>query len=92
MIILPTDSTADVGVESKTCYGVSIGQDLLFPCETCEYRMENIPGEGSCGMPRTLSPHNMDFDVGGKISTDGLSLSDVGKRIKIRYKTGALTT
>jgi len=85
MIILPPDSTADISVESKDCYGVSIGEDLLFPCEPCEY-------QDTCGSPRTLSPHNMDFDVGGKISTDGLSLGDVGKKVKIRYKTGALTT
>jgi len=92
MILLPTDTTADISVELKTCYGLTVGQDLLYPCDVCEYRMELIPGEGRCGSPRTLSPHNIDYDVGNKVSTGGASLAlDIGRRVKIRYKTGALT-
>jgi len=80
MIILPPDSTADISVELKPCYGVTFGQDLLFPCDVCGYA-------DTCGNPGTISPHSIDHNIGNKIN----SVPGVGLRIRIRYKTGSVT-
>jgi len=80
MITLPEDSTADISVELKTCYGVTFGQDLLFPCDVCEYR-------DTCGNPGVINPHNIDHFDGNKINYIGTE----GVRVKIRYKTGSVS-
>ena len=77
MIMLPEDSTADISVVLKTCYGVTFGQDLLFPCDVCDYA-------NTCGHPGTINPHNIDHFTGNKVSGPG----GEGIRLKVRYKTG----
>jgi len=91
MIVLPTDSdsTTEISVEFKTCYGLTYGESLLFDCEMCDYRFEIIPGEGSCGSPRLISPHNIDYSIGNKISLGSPVTETAGYRIKVRYKTGS---
>lgn len=91
MILLPTDSTADISVELKTCYGLTFGESLLFDCEICEYRMEDIAGEGRCGRPILLSPHTIDFSIGNQINLGSPPPPILGYRVKIRYKTGSVS-
>jgi len=80
MIMLPEDSTSDISVTLKTCYGVTLGQDLLFPCDVCDYA-------DTCGNPGTISPHNIDHFTGNKVSGPG----GEGIRLKVRYKTGSVS-
>jgi len=78
-IALPEDSTSDVSLELKTCYGVTFSQDLLYPCDgtLCDY-------SASCGNPEYINPSSIDFIIDNRLHWG--SSSYAGQRVRIKYK------
>ncbi len=76
-IPLPEDSTADISLELKTCYGITFGQSLLYPCDVCEYAVD-------CRDEEYINPSLIDYDIRNRLQWG--SLSYTGQRIRIQYK------
>jgi len=78
-IPLPEDSTSDVSLELKTCYGVTFGESLLYPCDgsLCDY-------SGSCRDATYINPSLIDYFINNRLHWG--STSYAGQRIRIKYK------
>ena len=76
-IALPEDSTADISLELKTCYGVTFGLSLLYPCDTCDYASQ-------CRNPIYINPALIDYTLNNRIRWGASSYA--GQRVRIRYK------
>ncbi len=83
LIPLPEDSTADVSVTLKECYGIEYGDSQTYDCGTCEYA-------DSCSNASFLDPYFMDKDLPTLYDmTANPQLEDT--RIRIRYKKVTIT-
>ena len=76
-IALPEDSTSDVSLELKTCFGITFGQSLLYPCDVCEYASD-------CGSATYINPALIDYNLDNRLHWG--STSYAGQRIRIQYK------
>lgn len=79
-VVLPADSTDDVSVELKECYGIEYGDSQTWDCNTCAYA-------GSCSGAAFLNPFNMDATIPNQINQ---SVPD-GTRVRFKYKRVVIT-
>ncbi len=76
-VILPADTTGDVSVVLKTCYGFEYGDSKTWDCTTCKY-------VDDCNEAQFLNPFYMDSQLQYRLGLDGDGSE--GDRVKIVYK------
>ena len=74
-VFLPEDTTGDVSITLKECYGIEYGDSQTWDCSTCLYAP-------SCNSAAFINPIRMDGTVQNRINYSFIA----GQRVRIKYK------
>lgn len=78
---LPEDTTGDVSIVLKECYGIEYGDSQSWDCATCEYADD-------CASADFINPFDMDDTIQNRLHNDSLILD---QRIRFKYKRVEIT-